>query len=264
MANIEKLGLTGSNQSDTIKELEYELKQLADRLQELNLNCKELQSQKSSLADSEADSAESAKIEDTRKGLENDVKSSKTRLSQLDDRLKMVVMKLEAKLKELDRIQSKEEHGDLGEKEVTKNNTKAQEMVKEVDRLKKTIQDIENMLKKMKKHRKVAAQEGVDYLIIIEELREELEGDMRGMRERLEKVEDSQGKTEFRSTNNESRIEVLESQVKDHKDKLLNLSKDFKNQKNNFEELENKIRELKQQVNQKVDNDVFEQEVNCK
>jgi molecular chaperone GrpE (heat shock protein) len=84
------------------------------------------------------------------------------------------------------------------------------------------------------------------------------------MRERLDKVEDSQGKTEFRSTNNESRIEVLESQVKDHKDKLLNLSKDFKNQKNNFEELENKIRELKQQVNQKVDNDVFEQEINCK
>lgn len=264
MSNIEKLGLTGSNQSDTIKELEYELKQLADRLQELNLNCKELQSQKSSLADPEADSTESAKIEDARKGLENDVKSSKTRLSQLDDRLKMVVMKLEAKLKELDRIQSKEEHGDLGEKEVTKNSTKAQEMVKEVDRLKKTIQDLEDMLKKMKKHRKVASQEGVDYLIIIEELREELEGDMRGMRERLEKVEDSQGKTEFRSTNNESRIEVLESQVKDHKDKLLNLSKDFKNQKNNFEELENKIRELKQLVNQKVDNDVFEQEINCK
>lgn len=108
------------------------------------------------------------------------------------------------------------------------------------------------------------ASEGVDYMVVIEDLREQLESDMSGLRDRLNKVEDSQGKTDFRSQTNESRVDKLEAETKDMNSKLMNLAKESKNYKANFGELDKKISELKNSMNEKIDSDIFDQEINCK
>lgn len=172
-------------------------------------------------------------------------------------------MKLQDKLREQGITPDALNSSDMDPNE---DDSKTKELNEEIDKLKQRCQELEEMLKKLKRNRPtaVSGKDGVDFMVIIEELRDEIDGDLRGLRNRVDKVEDAQGKTEFRSQNNESRIDSLERQVKEHNDKIMSMFRDMKSQKNNFEDLEAKIKELREKVNEKVDNDIFDQEINCK
>lgn len=188
-------------------------------------------------------------------------------MTQLEDRLKMLILKLQDALKaegiELpDPDKSMNDSSINLDSDTLKSNNRTSELNDQLGKLKDRIHELEETLKKLKRTRSApSAKDGVDYMLIIEELREELESDLGNLRGRLDKVEDVQGKTEFRSKNNESRIEILENQNKDQSDKLMFITKEVKGYKHNFEEIEKKLKELRESVNEKVDTDLFEQEI---
>lgn len=263
---------TGDNLIDRIKELEFELKQLAERIKDLQEKLNSLLDTKdkyvSSGGDPDDDNEDTKNIEETRKQLENELRNLKGRMTQIEDKLKLLIMKLENLKKESmspdDDDDPVDGSLDLAAKH-SHENQKKMELTSEIDILKKKLQDLEELLKKLKKFRSApVAKDGVDYLVIIEELRDDMDRDLNALREKLNKVEDDQSKTEFRSQNNESRIEKLEADTKDLSNKLSNSLKDSKNNKSSIEELEKKLAELKEQVGQKVDCEDFEKEINSK
>lgn len=117
----------------------------------------------------------------------------------------------------------------------------------------------------MKTRKKITADisGGTDYMMIIEELRDDLERDMKVITDKVNKMEENQGKTEFRSRNNESRIDSFESILKEQNYNLLALTKDIKNNKTNLDSIKQKIKNLKELTIDKVDIDIFEQEISC-
>ena len=123
----------------------------------------------------------------------------------------------------------------------------------EIDNLKKRIQELEDLLKKCKKTRPAPiASENTDYMTYIEELREDLESDIRGLKDRQNKTEESQSRIQFMSQNNESRIEDLESQSQEFAVQMRGISKnlkDLQNKEHDFTSIEDSLKEY---VDEKV------------
>ena len=260
--------------TDKIKELEYELKLLVERIKEIQLKINDLvkrnkEAEKNQDGD-ESENLELKEIEDIRKQLEGELNSLKGRNGQIEDRIKMLLMKLKDQLikegRELDssREDSEQNREENGGREFS--DEKINKMTEETENLKVKISNLEEMLKKLKRKRKIIASmtEGTDYTLIIEELRDDLEADIKVLKEKTTKIEEDQGKTEFRSKNNEARVESLENLYTEQNNELLTLSKDMRNHKSNLSEIEKKIKDLKQLTNEKVDTDTFEQEMTCK
>lgn len=183
-------------------------------------------------------------------------------MNQLEDRLKMLQMKRQESSKSTSAILS-QNVDDSVEAPMHPDDERTKNMETDLNSQKDKIKELEEILRKLKRERAFQAAnsgDGTDYMVIIEELRDDLEGQIHGIKDKVEKVSDAQSKTEFRSQNNETRIDALENQVKDHSDKITNL---LKTQKSSLEELEKKVKELKDQVNGKVDSDVFDSEISC-
>ena len=260
--------------TDKIKELEYELKLLVERIKEIQLKINDLvkrnkEAEKNQDGD-ESENLELKEIEDIRKQLEGELNSLKGRNGQIEDRIKMLLMKLKDQLikegRELDssREESEQNREENCDREFS--DEKINKMTEETENLKVKISNMEEMLKKLKRRRKITASitEGTDYTLIIEEIRDDLEADIKVLKEKATKIEEDQGKTEFRSKNNEARVESLENLYTEQNNELLTLSKDMRNHKSNLSEIEKKIKDLKQLTNEKVDTDTFEQEMTCK
>ena len=255
---------------DRIKELEYELKQLTERIKDLQGKLSELMKRKDAYTgsggDPEDENDETKEIEEARKLLESELRNLKGRISQLEDKFKLLIMKLESVQKKEgfdldDNDDIKDGSIDISNKHRLENQrTKA--LTNELDGLKRRIQELEDLIKKLKKLRSAPiAKEGVDYIMIIEELRDDMDRENGSLRDRLSKLEDSQAKTDFRSINSESRIDKIENDLKDMVSKVNNLLKDSKNSKSSIDDLDKKLSELKSKLNDKIDTSTFEDEI---
>lgn len=130
---------------------------------------------------------------------------------------------------------------------------KSEDLGDEIHKNLEYLKELEDLLKNMKQQRQyVSTKEGTDYLVIIEELRSDLESEIGSLQDKLSKVEDAQGKTEFRSHNNESRIEELENQIKKNNDQLLSINKVLKSCQNTVDVIDGKLKDLSNEVNDKV------------
>lgn len=237
------------------RELEYEIKLLTDRVKDVQLRTNDLSAERKkvneSLNDEESDSPELKQLEDTRKSLETDLNSLKGRTGQIEDKLKLLNMKIQDNQAKPD----SKKISDSDEERVTT-------MEENLEKLKKKMEELESLLKKMKRKRKIQiSNDSTDINAIIDELREELESDMDMLKARVTKVEDISSNANFRSTNNESRISNLELSLKDQENMLSNLFKDVSSRKGDFEQFEKKLKELQDLVNQKVDQDLFDQQI---
>lgn len=221
---------------------------------------------KSSGGDSEAENDETKEIEDTRRLLENELRNLKGRISQLEDKFKLLMMKLEsAQMQEGfdadDNDDVKDGSIDISNKHRLQNQ-RAKALSNQFDGLKHKIEELEDLIKKIKKLRSApTASEGVDYLSIIDELRDDMDAENAALKDRLSKLEDSQATTEFRSVNNESRIDKIEKDLNEMVSKVHALVKDSKNSKSDIDDLDKKLSELRDKLNDKLDTSVFEDEI---
>jgi chromosome segregation ATPase len=209
----------------------------------------------------------SQEFEDSRKQCEREVKDWKDKLNTIDDKLKLIKMKLSCLSDDsIDGEQASEgklEH--LFGLIFYLAHHKTDDLQDDIYKNHQYLKDLEELLKSMKQKRQfVSTKEGTDYLVIIEELRNDLESEIGSLQDKLSKVEDAQSKTEFRSHNNESRIEELENQIKTHNDQLLNISKALKSCQSNVDALEGKIKDLENHMNDKVNCDDFNKQISCK
>jgi chromosome segregation ATPase len=266
-SNSNPIGPSKDTISDKLKELEYEIKLIVERIRDLQFKINDLSKEHGQLG--EDDDSKAKIVEDTRKKLEGEVNSMKGRVSQLEDRLKMLIMKLQDQLKqegyELNNQSIDSDNADKGNK-THPDLDKTKNMTFEIEKLRDRIRELEETLRKLKRHRNTQASvaDGVDYMIFIEELREDLDREVNNFTERIDKCEDNQGKTDFRSLNNEKRIDDLENLVSSFNDKIANSVRDCKNNKISLEELEKKIKELESGMNDKVDSEDFDREITCK
>ena len=255
---------SSSDLSDKIKELEYEIKLLAERIRELQMLLNDLVKQKGELGEETEENAQAFKvIESTRKQLEGDCNGLKNRMGLLEDRLKMLQMKRQEASKD-SILQTTLNTNESVEVKLHPDDERTKNMETDLDTHKSKIKELEEMIRALQRDSAFQAAnsgDGTDYMVIIEELRDDLEGQISGIKGKLDKVSDSQAKTDFRSQNNETRIDALEGASKEHGDKIVFL---MKNQKNALDDLEKKVKELKDQVNEKVDSDTFDSEISCK
>lgn len=256
---------------DRIKELEYELKQLTDRIKELQSKLNDLMKRKEEYTnnggDPEAENDETKDIEEARKILESELRNLKGRISQLEDKFKLLIMKLESVQKQEgfdadnDDDDQKDGSVDISNKH-RQENQRTKALTNELDGLKRRIQELEDLIKKLKRLRAApVAKEGVDYIMIIEELRDDMERENGSLRDRLSKLEDSQAKTDFRSINSESRIDKIEGDLKDMIAKMNTLQKDSKSNKSSIDDLDKKLAELNDKLDDKIDTSTFENEI---
>lgn len=236
--------------SDKIKELEIEIKQVSERIADLASKITELSERKGGIEKSTLDDPENEEakdIEEARKLLESELRNLKGRTSQMEDKLNMCIIKIQQLLDESD-------EEDNSQSNVVQDNVRTQKITNQLTSLKNDIKDLEEILKKLRIARPLpTTQEGVDYMSYIEELQDT-----------IIRLEDAQSKTEFRSSNNESRIDKLENEIKDHNAKFLGLFKDYKSQKAQIDEFEDKLTDLKEKVSEKLDIDEFNEQMNCK
>lgn len=137
---------------DKLKELEYEIKQLEDRINDLKDKILNLLSNKEKLdklaKDPSLNSEEIKQIEDSRRQYDGELKNLKGRSTQLEDRLKLHLMKLEAK---------QDQEGDDTDEAAstssknTANLHKTKGMQNELGNLKKILQDLEEKLRGLRK-----------------------------------------------------------------------------------------------------------------
>ena len=261
---------TAAEIADRIKELEYELRQLADRVQSLQSRLNSLMERRNAYSNSggdvEAENNDTKEIEDMRKLLESELRSLKGRISQLEDKFKLLVMKLETvQMQEGFDVDDSDNQKD-GFIDISSKHRIGDQRIKaltnEIDGLKKKIQELEAIVKKIKKPKSIlATNDDLDYLAIIEEIKDDMERDHESLKDRLNKLEDSQAKTDFRSINCESKVDKIENDLKDMISKINILTKDSKISKSNIEDLDKKLSELKDKLYDKIDTSTFESEI---
>lgn len=259
ISNLENASPQGGNPlAELLRELEYEMKLLTDRIKDTQMKINDLSAENKKVSEGlneeDTDTPELKEVEDKRKDLEGEVNSLKGRAGQFEDKLKLLNMKMidEQAKPDGEKLQESEEE------RVTK-------MDENILKLRKKLTDMEELLKNMRRRRKIKISDGANDLdTIIDELREDLESEIRLLKDRVQKNEDNTDKVDFKSNNNSSKIDSLENLFKDQDFRLNNLSKEFSAHKLDFDDLSKKVKELKDLVNTKTDNDIFEREISCK
>ena len=180
---------------DRIKELEYELKQLADRIKDLQSKLNTLMERKDAYTknggDPDAENDDTKEIEETRKQLESELRNLKGRTAQLEDKFKLLIMKLES-IQKAEGFDADDQDDDPKDGSINISNKhrlenqKTKALTNELESLKRRLEEIEALIKKLKKLRSAPiAKEGVDYLMIIEDLRDEMDRETGAHRDRL-------------------------------------------------------------------------------
>mmetsp|Transcript_38486 Transcript_38486/g.37994 ORF Transcript_38486/g.37994 Transcript_38486/m.37994 type:complete len:562 (+) Transcript_38486:341-2026(+) len=230
-----------------IRELEYEVKLLIDRTKEAHTKTTDLMSTKSrleeTLTDDKEESPELKAIGATRKVLEGDLSTLKSRFTQLEDKSKLLNMRITDHQKKTDenaKLPEADEERVIG-------------LDENIEKLRSRIGQIEKGLQAMRTQRKT--QGGADYGSGIEELREEIEADLELLKQRVTKTENTALNADFRSTNNETML------LKDQSPKVSMLLKEMRSNKAGVSDLEKRINELSDITFKKVNSELFDREI---
>ncbi|CAI2384200.1 unnamed protein product [Moneuplotes crassus] len=214
------------------EELENELKHLLSRVDNTEKNLEKLLKKKSDFNSTvpTSETIDNDDEEDTRESLENQLQLIKTRLSRVEDS--------NNELKNT--IKNSSDEKEDGDESVDK--SYADEVDKNIQELRQKIKEIEEKLKKLRESNRPSKMtsssdtKGSDYTNVIIDLSE-----------RVEALEQSNEKTIERVDDHNERIEKLEKETDSNKDKIMNNKND--------------INELKDTIVDKVDADLFDNEI---
>ena len=217
---------TEGDSIDRIKEIKDELNHVDKRIENLEKDLEEL------LKD-DTDDGLAPEKEQIKEDLKDLAKELKSRVCQLEDKTKVVVVN----------VQGEDESKD--------------DLEKQIEELRQKLKDIEKQLKALKKRKQSLAEVknedgSIDYEALINQVRDQLEQDMSDLTERVESLETDNEKTQEKTSEHDKQIDNHEQRIKDLEQKVNDLvEKDTFNTEINY--IKNLLKELSEGKDVSVD-----------